>query len=272
MNVQREFEPVFHTSNHSDSDQSKIEDGDVLKTESLITFWHDKSPIEPQVLRQIFINWQQLLNLGGERSIWIARRTQNWRERLRWKTDWSKTFRWHAAHFSVTVSYRKHTWKHETQSGSLSHCMTWRTTSCTILFLSHSACVPRMRLWVLKICRCEFGYRMRLSRPLKTVLCVNEPYKKKKSEKSDVTFSQVWWPILGIRALHLTHPKCTHTAVNTHTHSREHTHTQPWTHTHTAVKHTHTQPWTHTHTAVNTHTHSREHTHTQPWTHTHPEQ
>ncbi len=158
-------EPVFHTSNHSDSDQSKIEDGDVLKTESLITFWHDKSPIEPQVLRQIFINWQQLLNLGGERSIWIVRRTQNWRERLRWKTDWSKTFRWHAAHFSVTVSYRKHTWKHETQSGSLSHCMTWRTTSCTILFLSHSACVPRMRLWVLKICRCEFGYRMRLSRP-----------------------------------------------------------------------------------------------------------
>ncbi len=42
----------------------------------------------------------------------------------------------------------------------------------------------------------------------------------------DVTYSQVWWPILGIRALHLTHPKCTHTAVNTHTHTytyREHT-------------------------------------------------
>ncbi len=28
---------------------------------------------------------------------------------------------------------------------------------------------------------------------------------------------QVWWPILGICALHLTHPKCAHTAVNTHT-------------------------------------------------------
>ncbi len=40
--------------------------------------------------------------------------------------------------------------------------------------------------------------------------------------ESDVTYSQVWWPILGIRALHLTHPKCTHTAMNTHT---------PWTHT-----------------------------------------
>ncbi len=40
---------------------------------------------------------------------------------------------------------------------------------------------------------------------------------------SDVTYGQVWWPILGICALHLTHPKCTHTAVNTHT---------PWTHTH----------------------------------------
>ncbi len=31
-------------------------------------------------------------------------------------------------------------------------------------------------------------------------------------------------PILGICALHLTHPKCTRTAVNTHTHThREHT-------------------------------------------------
>ncbi len=38
----------------------------------------------------------------------------------------------------------------------------------------------------------------------------------------DVTCGQVWLPILGICALHLTHPKCTHTAVNTHT---------PWTHT-----------------------------------------
>ncbi len=27
---------------------------------------------------------------------------------------------------------------------------------------------------------------------------------------------RVWWPILGICALHLTHPKCTHTAVNKH--------------------------------------------------------
>ncbi len=39
---------------------------------------------------------------------------------------------------------------------------------------------------------------------------------------SDMTFGQVWWPILRICALHLTHPTCTHTAVNTHT---------PWTHT-----------------------------------------
>ncbi len=34
-------------------------------------------------------------------------------------------------------------------------------------------------------------------------------------EESDVTYDQVWWPILGICALHLSHPKCTHT-VNTH--------------------------------------------------------
>ncbi len=40
-----------------------------------------------------------------------------------------------------------------------------------------------------------------------------------KSE-SEMTRGQVWWPILGICALHLSHPKCTHTAVNTHTWSR----------------------------------------------------
>ncbi len=40
--------------------------------------------------------------------------------------------------------------------------------------------------------------------------------------ESDVTYGQEWWPILGICALQLSHPKCTHTAVNTHT---------PWTHT-----------------------------------------
>ncbi len=39
-----------------------------------------------------------------------------------------------------------------------------------------------------------------------------------KSE-SDVTYGQVWWPILGICALHLTHPKCTHTQQWTHTRS-----------------------------------------------------
>ncbi len=44
---------------------------------------------------------------------------------------------------------------------------------------------------------------------------------KWKSE-SDVTCGQVWWPILGICALYLTHLKCTHTAVNTHT-PRTHT-------------------------------------------------
>ncbi len=38
----------------------------------------------------------------------------------------------------------------------------------------------------------------------------------------DVTYSQVWWPILGIRALHL--------PIQVHTHSSEHTYT-PWTHT-----------------------------------------
>ncbi len=37
--------------------------------------------------------------------------------------------------------------------------------------------------------------------------------------KSDMTCGQVWLPILSICALHLSHPKCTQTAVNTHTHT-----------------------------------------------------
>ncbi len=32
-----------------------------------------------------------------------------------------------------------------------------------------------------------------------------------------MTYDQVWWSILGICALHLTHPRCTHIAVNTYT-------------------------------------------------------
>ncbi len=42
-------------------------------------------------------------------------------------------------------------------------------------------------------------------------------------KSSDVTYIQVWWPILWFRALHFTHPSAhTHTEVNTHT---------PWSHT-----------------------------------------
>ncbi len=61
----------------------------------------------------------------------------------------------------------------------------------------------------------------------------------------DMTYDQVWWLILGICALHLTPPQCTHTQW-THTRSSEHT---QWTHTHTHCEHTHT----HTHGAVGSH-------------------
>ncbi len=47
-------------------------------------------------------------------------------------------------------------------------------------------------------------------------------YRNHYESECDVTYGQVWWPILGICALHLTHPKCTHTQQWTHTH-REHT-------------------------------------------------
>ncbi len=56
------------------------------------------------------------------------------------------------------------------------------------------------------------------------ILHLQDPHmwKWKWKSESDVTYDQVWWPILGICVLHLSHPKCTHTAVNTHT---------LWTHT-----------------------------------------
>ncbi len=59
--------PVFLTSNHSDSDQSKIKDGDVHNTESFITSDMTRVQSSREFFRQIFINRQQLLNLDGER-------------------------------------------------------------------------------------------------------------------------------------------------------------------------------------------------------------
>ncbi len=96
-----------------------------------------------EFIRQIFINRQQLLYLGGEGSVWVTRKTQNWCERLWWRKNW----------LDLKLS-------DDTPLISSSHCMTWQTTSCPVLFCSHSTCFPRIRLWVLKIYRCEFGYRM----------------------------------------------------------------------------------------------------------------
>ncbi len=48
-----------------------------------------------------------------------------------------------------------------------------------------------------------------------------------KISESEVTYSQVWWPILRIRALHLTHQTCTHTQQWTYTHTVN-THPEQW--------------------------------------------
>ncbi len=62
-----------------------------------------------ELIHQIFINRPQLFNLGGEQSIWIAP------THAEHKTDGSgsggkltgsKYFRWHAANFSIAVSYQ----------------------------------------------------------------------------------------------------------------------------------------------------------------------
>ncbi len=46
-------------------------------------------------------------------------------------------------------------------------------------------------------------------------------------KKMKVTWPSMvsWWPMLGICALHLTHPKCTHTHAHAHAHAHTHTHT-----------------------------------------------
>ncbi len=43
----------------------------------------------------------------------------------------------------------------------------------------------------------------------------------------DVAYSQVWWPILGIRALHLPIQVHTHSSEHTHTHTMN-THPEQW--------------------------------------------
>ncbi len=43
----------------------------------------------------------------------------------------------------------------------------------------------------------------------------------------EVTYTQVWWPILWISALQLTHPKCTHKHSSEHTHTLN-THPEQW--------------------------------------------
>ncbi len=49
-----------------------------------------------------------------------------------------------------------------------------------------------------------------------TVQCWNQQLVAKREREREVVCGQVWWPILGICALHLTHPRA---------------HTQQWTHT-----------------------------------------
>ncbi len=62
----------------------------------------------------------------------------------------------------------------------------------------------------------------------------HEPWRKRqRSVKwSEVTYDQVWWPILGICALHLTHPKYTHRSEHTHTMN---THLEQWAAIYAAV-------------------------------------
>ncbi len=105
MNMQRESSPF---SLPVTSVISKMAMSIKLKDVSLFDPTIVQSSLE--FIRQIFINWQQLLNLGDEQSIWV----KTDRNCSSGKLMGSKTFRWHAAHFFIVVSYGKHTWKHVT--------------------------------------------------------------------------------------------------------------------------------------------------------------
>ncbi len=84
------------------------------------------------------------------------------------------------------------------------------TTQCTVCLLLYRETI---------LAGCEYIVRCALKQTLVSYLFFD---KLKWKWKVKVTYGKVWWPILGICALHLTHPKCTNT------HSSEHT---PWTHT-----------------------------------------
>ncbi len=77
--------PIFLTSNHSDSDQSKIKSVLSLSDTTRVQLSHE-------LICQIFINGRQLLNLCGERSIWIEQ------TRAEHKTDGSRHSRWKIYH------------------------------------------------------------------------------------------------------------------------------------------------------------------------------
>ncbi len=59
------------------------------------------------------------------------------------------------------------------------------------------------------------------------MFCEKYHYIHKHTDISEVTYDQVWWPILWICALHLTHPKYTHTHSSEHTHIMN-THPEQW--------------------------------------------
>ncbi len=140
-----------------------------------------------ELIRQILIK-----NLGGERSIWIPQNT---------KLTGSKTFRRHAAHYSVTASYQKHETRGRCafvqQSGSHS---VWRDRQLVVQSCSvHTACVFRE-------CGCESwkctgassvtecGCHVR-----KTLLCVNVTVLSIQIQDWQMYSAAVWtWRILYI--------------------------------------------------------------------------
>ncbi len=76
-------------------------------------------------------------------------------------------------------------------------------------------CIPQPPEKTVLDTNCQCGYQ-----PMQINIQSNQPHNTGARAplymKVKVTWhTQVWWPILGICALHLTHPKCTHT---------------PWTH------------------------------------------
>ncbi len=99
MNMRRESSPCYTPETTAT----------VTKVKSKMATSIKLKVLRREFINQIFINQPRLFNLGGEQSIWIAPTNAEHKtdgSGSGGKLTGSKHFRWHAANFSIAVSYQ----------------------------------------------------------------------------------------------------------------------------------------------------------------------